>query len=578
MLNTKVGVLGGGQLGRMMAAAAHRLGVSMTVLDPLGPQSPAGLVAPEALTGKFDDAEKVLELASMVDVITAEIEHINTQGLEQVELTMHNKSVQPSAKTIRIIQDKYAQKVHLQAHNIPLPEFYDVPSVEALDALLPNLGLPCMLKSRFSAYDGKGNCAIYNESEIEAAFAKLGGKQLYVEKWCPFQAELAVMVARSTTGEMAVYPVVQTVQKDNICHVVLAPAQIDQAVAQQAQKIALEAIASMPGAGIYGVEMFLTGNKDIPILLNEIAPRPHNSGHYTIEACHTDQFEQHLRAVMGLPLGEASLKVGTSLMINVLGTGDVDETLSGIKASFGTPGACVHWYGKNECKKGRKMGHITVTADNLHQLAERVLRIEPHAFDNLLLPPLFSLPAASSVASNSSSSNKPIVGIIMGSDSDLPCMKEAAIILDEFNIPYELTIVSAHRTPTRMYEYATQAASRGIKIIIAGAGGAAHLPGMVAAITSLPVIGVPVKSSALSGQDSLLSIVQMPRGIPVATVAIDNATNAGLLAVRMVGAFDAAILSKMTKYMEDQRVQVEEKAAILESKGYAEYLATAKKH
>merc|ERR1712159_865790 len=174
---------------------------------------------------------------------------------------------------------------------------------------------------------------------------------------------------------------------------------------------------------------------------------------------------------------------------------------------------------------------------------------------------------------------KPLVGVIMGSDSDLPCMKECCDVLREFQVPYECTIVSAHRTPERMVRYARSAASRGIRCIVAGAGGAAHLPGMVAALTHLPVIGVPVKTSALSGVDSLYSIVQMPKGVPVATVAIGNAKNAGLLAVRMIAGCggDAALLGKMQKFQDDAREEVEEKASSLESIGEVEYLARSGK-
>lgn len=165
------------------------------------------------------------------------------------------------------------------------------------------------------------------------------------------------------------------------------------------------------------------------------------------------------------------------------------------------------------------------------------------------------------------------VGIIMGSDSDLPVMSEAAKILDFFGVEYELTIVSAHRTPDKMYEYASTAQERGLKVIIAGAGGAAHLPGMTAAITTLPVIGVPVKTRALSGVDSLYSIVQMPGGIPVATVAINGAKNAGLLAVQILAAFDSKLQEKVKTYKEDLKNSVEEKAKRLENIGYTSYLA-----
>ena len=165
------------------------------------------------------------------------------------------------------------------------------------------------------------------------------------------------------------------------------------------------------------------------------------------------------------------------------------------------------------------------------------------------------------------------VGIIMGSDSDLPVMSEAAKVLDSFGIEYELTIVSAHRTPDKMYEYASTAQERGLKVIIAGAGGAAHLPGMTAAITTLPVIGVDVKTRALSGVDSLYSIVQMPGGIPVATVAINGAKNAGLLAVQMLAAFDPKLQEKVKTYKRDLKDSVEEKAEKLENIGYANYLS-----
>ena len=165
-----------------------------------------------------------------------------------------------------------------------------------------------------------------------------------------------------------------------------------------------------------------------------------------------------------------------------------------------------------------------------------------------------------------------IVGIIMGSDSDLPVMQEAAKILDEFGVKYELTVVSAHRTPEKMYSYAKEAKSRGIEVIIAGAGGAAHLPGMVAALTTLPVIGVPVKSSNLNGLDSLLSIVQMPGGIPVATVAINGAKNAGLLAARIVANKYKDISDKLEVYKDKMEQEVEEKAIKLEDLGYKAYL------
>ena len=165
-----------------------------------------------------------------------------------------------------------------------------------------------------------------------------------------------------------------------------------------------------------------------------------------------------------------------------------------------------------------------------------------------------------------------MIGIIMGSDSDLPVMQEAAKILEELKIEYELTIVSAHRTPDRLFEYGKKARDRGLSVIIAGAGGAAHLPGMIASITVLPVIGVPIKTKSLDGLDSLYSIVQMPPGIPVATVAINGAKNAGLLAAQIIGTVDSSVQDRVLAYKEDLRQTVEAKAEKLNNLGYESYL------
>lgn len=273
-----------------------------------------------------------------------------------------------------------------------------------------------------------------------------------------------------------------------------------------------------------------------------------------MEACDIDQFEMHLRAILDYPCPLPTMRVNHATMINILGKQSVEETMQIYNKALNVSGASIHWYGKSENRKGRKMAHITVTAKD-----EISMRTKLNA-----------LGISTDTDGNETKLVK--VGIIMGSDSDLPTMAEAARILDHFKVSYEITVVSAHRTPSRMYRYAETAAERGIQVIIAGAGGAAHLPGMVAALTPLPVIGVPVKSTALSGNDSLLSIVQMPKGIPVATVAIGNAANAGLLAVRILGAYDRELLDAMSHFMSLQEDEVLEKAQKLETIGYEEYL------
>jgi phosphoribosylaminoimidazole carboxylase len=261
---------------------------------------------------------------------------------------------------------------------------------------------------------------------------------------------------------------------------------------------------------------FLAALTSGSLLLNEIAPRPHNSGHHTIEACPTSQFENHLRAILSLPLGDTSLKVPSAAMVNILGaSSSMEEIHHMADSALSVPGASVHLYGKAESRKARKMGHITLTAESDAQLRKNlraILQAQPDASDDWIDP------LAPAEPEPSHSHSHPLVGIIMGSDSDLPTLLPATKILDDFKIPYELTITSAHRTPARMVEYAHSAQSRGLRAIIAAAGGAAHLPGMVASETVLPVIGVPVKASVLDGVDSLYSIVQMPVSVLVKMV------------------------------------------------------------
>lgn len=580
-----VGVLGGGQLGRMMANAAHRLGLKVIVLDPLGVDSPAGQTGLEAITGSYTKEEDIAKLAAQCDVLTVEIEHVNATYLLQLQdnKAANLKGVHPAPATIALIQDKYQQKQFFaQVHGIDVAPYEIVTSLQDARQLGHTFGYPFMLKSRRYAYDGKGNAVVKSEKDLVDAFEKLGAKvlatdggsvdekqlakeqaKLYAEKWVPFVKELAVMVVKGANGDVRVYPVVETTQRDSICDTVLAPASIPTDVAARAADMARTAVAELEGRGIYGVELFLTASGDV--FLNEIAPRPHNSGHYTIESCETDQFEQHLRAITGLPLGSCALRVPIALMVNVLGdpTASEDVSFSLLRKSLLVPGAAAHFYGKAGVRPGRKLGHVTITAPNVDELTKRAMALSPEAAKNSGLLKV---------------ERTPLVGIVMGSDSDLPTMAAAADILEQFDVPYTLSIVSAHRTPTRMYEFAQSATNRGLKVIIAGAGGAAHLPGMVAALTPLPVVGVPVKTSTLNGEDSLLSIVQMPRGVPVATVAIGNAMNAGLLAVRILGAGDVCLIEAMATFLDTQKGEVDDKIEKMATGGWKQYLKNFKTH
>lgn len=572
-----VGVLGGGQLGRMLAASASLLNVDVIILDS-GESAPAKqILSPRNpslahIDGSFSDPAKIRELARRADVLTVEIEHVDVRVLEEIE-SEQGIAIHPSPSTIKVIQDKFVQKSHLRDQGCPVSEFIPVDStVESIQQCARTLGLPFILKSRTLAYDGRGNYVVREVGDAVEALKALGNRPLYAEKWVPFTREIAIMVVRTTQGEVLSYPVVETVHKNNICHLVFAPLRSsDPSVAENSQRIAESAVKTFQGAGIFGIEMFLM--EDGSIYINEIAPRPHNSGHYAIEACETSQFENHLRAVLSLPLGSTALKVPSAAMLNIIGaSSSMDEIRTFASTALTVPGCAVHLYGKSDCRKGRKMGHVTVVGDSDATVRARLrplLSALPgggnHTEEVERYAPLSQEPGSGH------SSKHPLVGIIMGSDSDLPVMLPAARTLDKFSIPYELTIVSAHRTPDRLVKYARSASARGLRVIVAGAGGAAHLPGMVAAMTPLPVIGVPVKGSSLDGVDSLHSIVQMPRGIPVATVAINGGMNAGLLAVRILGTGIPHLFTAMDTYLKTLETEVMEKVDKLEKVGWEKY-------
>ena len=320
---------------------------------------------------------------------------------------------------------------------------------------------------------------------------------------------MAVIVVR-TKDKLLTFPTCETVQEDSICKLVYAPPRlVSEHVQEKAQDLARKAVAAFDGKGCFGVEMFLL--EDESLLLCEIASRVHNSGHYTMEGCSMSQFDAHIRAILDLPIPPKSLELrDPSIMLNVLGGSEPSSHLKLAEAALSVPNASIHMYGKGDGRQGRKMGHITVTARSLDD-AEKTMQPLIQISQRLLAGK--SNPSNLTSAINSNKNSRPLVGIIMGSDSDLKVLVPGLRLLkDYFGIEHEVSITSAHRTPDYMASHVSSAARRGIKVIIAAAGGAAHLPGMAAAYTSLPVIGVPVKGSALDGVDSLHSIVQMPRG------------------------------------------------------------------
>lgn len=359
MLNNKLGILGGGQLGRMLALAAIPLGFEVVVLDP-NPNCPAAVVAKQII-GNFKDTQAILNLAAQVDVITFEIESANAEALQLLQA--QGKAINPQPQMLALIKDKLSQKRFYQQFHIPCASFFDIKSKQDVLDAAQAFAYPLLLKARFDAYDGRGNVRVNHKHEIDVALEKLGHKNLYVEQFVPFVKELAVMVARDVNGNVRSYPVVETIQEHHICHTVIAPAPVDSNIAKQAQRLAERLVSHLKGAGVFGVEMFLTEKGDI--LVNEISPRVHNSGHYTIEACVTSQFEQHVRAVCGLPLGDTTMTVSAAVMVNILGQRQGVAAMQGLVEALTIDGVALHFYGKTESKTERKMGHITAIADDI---------------------------------------------------------------------------------------------------------------------------------------------------------------------------------------------------------------------
>lgn len=371
-----VGIIGGGQLARMLAQSATSLGCEVRVVEG-DSDCPAASVSADLIVGSTGDLATLRSLASRCDVITLENEFIDSRLLAALEAEGH--CVRPSAATMEKVQDKLVQKQALEAAGLPVPVFRAVGSPADVSEAAKSLGWPLVLKKRRNGYDGKGNATIRDEGEIVAAWSQLDGSNcdLYVEQFCPFTAELAIIITRSASGTSVAYPLVTTVQKDHICHVVSAPADVPPNLAARAESMARQAITAMGGIGSFGVEMFLLA--DGQVLINELAPRVHNSGHYTIEGAVCSQFENHIRAVLGWPLGSTALRAPAVVMVNLLGHGEGQGTPSGMAEALSVAGVHVHLYGKALSKRGRKMGHVTA----LGQTVPEALATARRAADSL---------------------------------------------------------------------------------------------------------------------------------------------------------------------------------------------------
>jgi 5-(carboxyamino)imidazole ribonucleotide synthase len=366
----RLGIIGGGQLARMLAQAARPLGCEVTVLERT-PDCPAAQISPGSMVGDWNDPATLLAFARQCDVLTLENEFVDARALALVEAAGH--PLFPTAASLALTQDKLIQKQTLQNAGLPVATFRAVQTMEEVQAAGASLGWPLLLKTRRNGYDGKGNVTLRSAAEAPAGWRQLGGggNDLYVEAFCHFKSELAVIVTRGQAGETAVYPVVETVQRHHVCHSVQAPADLAPEVAARAAELARRAIAAVGAIGSFGVELFLEPNGGL--IINELAPRVHNSGHYTIEACECSQFENHIRAVLGWPLGRPRMLMPAAVMLNLLGPASAPGQPQGLAAALGVPGAHLHLYGKAESAPGRKMGHITALGATGHEAMHTAL-------------------------------------------------------------------------------------------------------------------------------------------------------------------------------------------------------------
>ncbi len=352
LTNSTIGIIGGGQLGRMMALSAKAMGYRIIVLDPTE-DCPAAQVSDEQIIADYDDKVALRELAEKADVVTYEFENIDYDALK---MTQDLVDVPQGAELLSITQDRILEKAYLESANINIAPYAIIVDKEEIETEIKSIGYPAVLKTAQGGYDGKGQVVLHDADDIERAARLLRYGSSVLEAWIPFEKEISIVVARGKDGQVETFPVAENVHVNNILHTTIAPADVSADVHEEAEEIAKKLADVLQLCGVLAVEMFVT--KSGAIYVNELAPRPHNSGHFTIEACSISQFTQHIRAIVGLPLIKPEL-LKPALMINILGqhVDAVNERMVDYPHWF------VHYYGKKEAKINRKMGHVTVLTD-----------------------------------------------------------------------------------------------------------------------------------------------------------------------------------------------------------------------
>ncbi|MBC1810544.1 5-(carboxyamino)imidazole ribonucleotide synthase [Listeria seeligeri] len=353
LTNSTIGIIGGGQLGRMMALSAKAMGYRIIVLDPTE-DCPAAQVSDEQIIADYDDKVALRELAEKAEVVTYEFENIDYDALK---MTQDLVDVPQGAELLSITQDRILEKAYLESANINIAPYAIIVDKEEIETEIKSIGYPAVLKTAQGGYDGKGQVVLHDADDIEKAARLLRYGSSVLEAWIPFEKEISIVVARGKDGQVETFPVAENVHVNNILHTTIAPADVSADVHEEAEEIAKKLADVLQLCGVLAVEMFVT--KSGAIYVNELAPRPHNSGHFTIEACSISQFTQHIRAIVGLPLIKPEL-LKPALMINILGqhVEAVNEKMIDYPHWF------VHYYGKKDTKINRKMGHVTVLTED----------------------------------------------------------------------------------------------------------------------------------------------------------------------------------------------------------------------
>ena len=365
-----LGIIGGGQLGMMLSEAAKKMPDHITkviVLDPTE-NCPAAQVGAEQIVADFKDKDAIIELSQKSDIITYEIESGDSQVLKSVE---KDAEINPSPETLKIIQDKLLQKRFLAENQIPVPEFIEINNLDDVYKTLEEYGYPALLKARRDAYDGRGNYKIDTKEDVQKAFDYFNGQKLLLEKFVPFKMEVSVIAARNTKGEIKTFPLVENIHEHNILRQTIAPARVSEKITKNAEEIAEKTMNVLKGAGVFGIEMFVT--QDDKVLINEIAPRVHNSGHHSLESSATSQFEQHLRAILGLELGDTTL-IHKTIMYNILGSQGFQGEYKPLEIKENN--VFLKMYGKKVSKPLRKLGHFNLVGKNNETVDELLSKLE----------------------------------------------------------------------------------------------------------------------------------------------------------------------------------------------------------